>query len=423
MSHRILIADDDQEFSLLLKDVYAQADYEVEAFASASSAWERVQAGGIDLVVTDFRMPGESGLELIGKVRSRDPELPVIMVSGYLESETVRELISMGVGGVFMKPLNILHLLKKTAELLERASVRASAEAAVVTSGFGANVGYTFRALPCRDPRSREFARRVFSLRDFSRNLLLIAPSGSDVLTLSEDLVAASGHCRELLSFDPGTFVQEAVLESLRGAAEADGGGVTYLIHSAEKLSATQKGMLYRLARREGVFRGDDLPRRFIFCLQKEVDEYYDAGEIDEEFYLFLGATEVKFPPLKELPEDLPIIAEGLLAREHPDRVLETSALAFLHNHPWNGNLEELQETLRRAAEGSQKSSIGMAELRAVFGMDEAVDLPAVDSGEEGAPLETFLCGRRQDYLESLQRLSVPPGTHRNTVRTVATLD
>ncbi|MFW6354177.1 MAG: response regulator, partial [Verrucomicrobiota bacterium] len=190
MAHRILIVDDDQEFNVLLTDVFSQADYEVETCGDASSALERLAAGGIDLLVTDFRMPGPSGLDLVRRVRELQRELPIIMVSGYLDNGMIRDLIRLGVGGIFMKPLNIFSLLKKTGELIEREEQRESEEAPVEASGFGANVGYRFRAFPCRDACSRDFAKRLFEMRNFAKNLLLIAESGTDLRTLAEDLAA-----------------------------------------------------------------------------------------------------------------------------------------------------------------------------------------------------------------------------------------
>src|SRR5690606_8123584 len=117
---KILIVDDDKEFNALLTDVFQQADYVVETCDSVERAEAKAADQTFDLVVTDYRMPGRSGLELVDTLRAKAPDMPIIMVSGFLENNVIRDLISRGVGGIFMKPLNIFSLLKKTTELIQK---------------------------------------------------------------------------------------------------------------------------------------------------------------------------------------------------------------------------------------------------------------------------------------------------------------
>ncbi len=422
MAHRILIADDDQEFSLLLKDVFTQADYEVETCGEVASALQRVEKGDIDLVVTDFRMPGENGMDLVRGLRVIDPRMPVIMVSGYLENGIIRELIGMGVGGVFIKPLNILQLLKKTQELIEHEAARKAESEGTPESGFGAQVGFVFRSFPCRDARSRDFAKRLFDLKDFSRNLLLIAGKGTDIRTICEDLAAASDQGRDLVVFHPQGFDESQAIAALRAAESPEGTGVTCMVTQAEQLSPEQRLLLYRIARREGIFGEIALFRRFIFCLERELDEYYDQGLIDEELYLFLGATELKVPGLRDIPEDLAIIADTLVARESPDKQLEAATRSFLSRHPWEGNVEELRDLLRGAARIAPGTMISVDHLR------KAVELPSSPVMEDAnglstSPLENFLQTRRGDYLQAFQRMTglLPPKGSAPKVRFTST--
>ena len=119
MSKKILILDDDVDFNTLLTDVFNQAEYEVISAHDPQEALNLIQEEPVDVIVTDQRMPNLSGVEFFREIRSIHGNLPIIMVSGYLDSDTMRDLINNGVSGIFLKPLNIFSLLKRTSELLE----------------------------------------------------------------------------------------------------------------------------------------------------------------------------------------------------------------------------------------------------------------------------------------------------------------
>ncbi|MFO8026485.1 MAG: response regulator, partial [Opitutales bacterium] len=118
MPYSVLILDDDADFNSLLTDIFEQADYVVTSLTDPVEAVDAFHEKAYDLVVTDHRMPEMSGGEFMRKVKQIRPEVPVIMVSGYLENDMIRDLISEGVGGVFLKPLNIFSLLERTKELI-----------------------------------------------------------------------------------------------------------------------------------------------------------------------------------------------------------------------------------------------------------------------------------------------------------------
>ena len=104
MSYSVLILDDDVDFNSLLTDIFEQADYVVTSLTDPLGAVDVFRDTEYDLVVTDHKMPEMTGSEFMKVIKDIKPSVPVIMVSGYLENDTIRELISEGVGGVFLKP-------------------------------------------------------------------------------------------------------------------------------------------------------------------------------------------------------------------------------------------------------------------------------------------------------------------------------
>lgn len=196
MPHRILIVDDDREFSTLLTDVYRQARYEVVTANSAVEGLEMFRDQDFELIVTDQRMPDMSGLEFIREVYGIRSDIPIIVVSGYLDSRTIRELIREGVSGVFMKPLNIFSLLKRSTELIQKQKLKDTAagdaavgKAATVTS----TLPFHFKTFPARSPASIDFARKAYGMRDFNKCLLVVGEEGSDFVALAEDFAEWQG--------------------------------------------------------------------------------------------------------------------------------------------------------------------------------------------------------------------------------------
>src|SRR5690606_499813 len=161
----------DGEFNNLLMDVFRQAGYIVEAEEKPDRALSRIGEGDFDLIVSDQKFPQGSGLQMVRSIRANHPDTPIVMVSGFLDNDTIRDLIREGIRGVFMKPLNIFSLLKKAGELIESNQNQGSAP-----GGAGSETGV--RCFPCVSARSRDFAMKLRDQAGFRRNLILIGPEG-----------------------------------------------------------------------------------------------------------------------------------------------------------------------------------------------------------------------------------------------------
>jgi len=117
MASRILIVDDDDDFRGLLSDVFSQAGYDVTSVNNPHSAIEVFSKHEFDAVVTDHNMPEMTGEDLIKEIRSGEPDIPIILVSGYLNQDLIQNLKNVNTE-IFHKPLNVISLLRKTEEKL-----------------------------------------------------------------------------------------------------------------------------------------------------------------------------------------------------------------------------------------------------------------------------------------------------------------
>ena len=350
MAKRILILDDDADFNSLLTDVFQQADYDVTSIQDPQKALGLFQEQTFDLVVTDQRMPTLTGQEFVRQLFQIRPGMPVVMVSGYLDNETIRTLIREGVGGIFLKPLNIFSLLKKTAELLEKADEESGAG----DDSASGHLGFPFHSFPARSPASQAFAEKLYSLRGFKSNLLLVGAEGAPFEEICEDLQRFETELKEeLVVLHRQNFSQPALLRQLQNLGDQGCGRVTLMVPETQALTDSEKTILYALAKRDGLFGKLPLQMRFVFCLRQDVDSLYDAGLIDEGLYLFLGTTEVRIPALGDCTEDLPILARQILFEEAREKQmaaepeLDDTARDYLRKQPWKGHVGELRRTLR----------------------------------------------------------------------------
>ncbi|MGJ3241726.1 MAG: sigma-54-dependent transcriptional regulator [Opitutales bacterium] len=365
MAKRILILDDDEDFNSLLTDIFKQADYAVHSEEDPEDALELFRKEPFDLVVTDQKMPNITGAEFMAEIKEIKADVPVIMVSGYLDNETIRDLIKEGVGGVFLKPLNVFSLLKRTAELIEETQAEsdgAPGEGHVPKkSEFSHSLPFRFRSYPCKSDVSASFAKKVFSLRNFKSNLLLIGEAGVDFWGICQDLAEFTPEDKGSFAFlHKADFSAEKVAHLVDSAHEADAPRATVVLLDAQELNEGQKQLVYQIARKEPPFNAAAVPIRFIFCLNDDLDTLYERGVIDENLYILMGTSEARAPSLREIPEDIPVLAQQMVVDIASERGLpqvpriDRDAREFLKNQPWPGNHRSLRKAVSDALDRSQ---------------------------------------------------------------------
>ncbi len=405
MAYRVLILDDDTDFNSLLTDIFEQADYSVTSLEDPVEAVEAFASTDYDLVVTDHKMPEMTGAEFMTQVKQLKPGVPVVIVSGYLENDTIRELIREGVGGVFLKPLNIFSLLERTAELIEEARKLQHAHDGAAEGGDGpeaeaqqAQLGFHFHSFPCKSEVTVDFAERLYGLRNFKSVISLIGHPGTHYRQICEDLQGFyESEKEQFVYFSSDSFQAEDIVSKIKAAQSAGGERVTCVLLDVEHFNAEQKQLAVALPKREGVFEPLELELRVIFCVSGDLDFLYDEGLIDENLYILMGTAEVNVPALKDCPNDLTVLAQQIIADIARERRLpavphlERAAREFLRKHAWERNYAELSETLRKLVDRAKSDVLTKAALWAIC--------TGEDSASPRARLLASLTASRTDYL------------------------
>jgi len=376
MGHKILIVDDDADFNQLLTDIFSQASYDVESCEEPEKAVTKFQSVDYDLVVTDQKMPNMTGEELIRKLKSIKQDVPIIMVSGYLDNETIRSLIREGVGGVFLKPLNVFSLLKRTSALIEEREAGLRRESGTdeedEEENFRHNLPFKFDTFPAKDRHSREFAQKLYNLREFKSNLVMVAPRGTDLECITRDFNGFDSELKDLyLLLDRSQIDRESMLKSIIQSTQKGWERITFVIAAAETVSREQFSLIMRIGRKKDPFDSIEAPLRFVFCVSRDLDLLYDERVVDDAVYMFMGTTEVAVPSLSEIPDDIAELALRYLDSESkahglskPPK-LEMSAKTYLREQKWPGNQAELHRFIRMAIHLG-KDSLNMEDLERV---------------------------------------------------------
>ncbi len=364
MTHRILVVDDEPAIRYSLRCIFEEEGFAVEEAADARAAIERVAAGGIDLVITDLRMPGMDGLELLDALLARPRAPRVIIVTAHGDERTAVTAMKRGATDYFAKPFDndeVVAVVRRTLEAvrLREENRRLRAELALA------------RFMVFESEAMRRVAERVERAAKRDLNVLITGESGTGKELVAQALVKASPRAdkpyvrfncaalspslaeAELFGHAAGAFT------GARGARrglfrEADGG--TLLLDEVGELDPRIQGALLRVLQ-EGEVRpvGADRPVRvdvrILAATNRDLEAEVEAGRFREDLYYRLHVVTIHLPPLRERPEDIVPLAEHFARRAAAayglgDVRLSPGLLRRLEANPWPGNVRALQHTI-----------------------------------------------------------------------------
>ncbi|MCC7418055.1 MAG: sigma-54-dependent Fis family transcriptional regulator [Acidobacteria bacterium] len=366
MKTTILIVDDEPGVRQALSGVLRDEGYAVEAVASGEACLDRMTRGGIDLIVLDVWLPGMDGLATLSRLRERQVDAQVVLISGHGNIESAVRAIKLGAFDFVEKPLSI----EKTVLVIRNALNQRRLEA-------------ENRALRARVDRRQTMVGESYAMRQLREQVAMAAPTNGRVLIYGEngtgkDLVARTVHA--LSRRRNGPFVEvncaaipEELIESelfghvrgaftgavadRRGKFETADGGTIFLDEIGDMSVKTQAKVLRVLQEHTVEAVGGHAPLRIdtrvLAATNKELPAEIRAGRFREDLYFRLNVIPVFVPPLRERQEDIPMLADHFMAefaREYGRRIktFEPAAIAVLRGYPWPGNVRELRNVIER---------------------------------------------------------------------------
>ncbi len=387
MSGKILVLDDEEKMVSLLVKSLERSGYEASGFTDSSQAIHQLKAGDFDVLLTDLRMPGLDGLEVLDRVKRIDPGLDVILMTAYASVDTVKEALKRGAVDYLTKPVSAEKDLKPLlANLL-------TGESKEIASDPPARVRKKTKPpepLPetvlCQSATMQDLYNKALKVARTDASVLLRGESGTGKEVLADFIQHKSKratapfvkiNCGAL----PETLLESELFGHTKGSftgaiADRDGhfmtaNGGTILLDEIGEVSPALQVKLLRVIQQGEVNRvGSSQPLktdvRIIAATNRDLEQMIDQGSFRQDLYYRLNVVPLVLPPLRERREDLDQLIHhfiGKFTESDEQYTLTERARTALLSYNWPGNIRELENAVEHAIVLSDSGRIEIEHL------------------------------------------------------------
>lgn len=357
----VLFIDDDPRSGELFARFARREPFAVEVFRDPRQALARLgQAPAPALIISDLKMPGMNGIELLQAVRARHPRLPFILITGYSTMDDAIEALRLGATDFIKKPFEMDELLGLVREQLERSPRKgATARRYGGMLGDSAAIRVVYKVIEkIHDVRvnvmiegesgtGKELAARaVHELSDFADKPYVVIDCGAITGSLLES---------ELFGHEKGAFT--GAHQTKRGLLEMASGGTLFLDEIGNISDAMQTKLL-RVVQEQQVTRVGgvlpiDIDVRFVVASNRDLAQMVEDGQFRHDLYHRLNVVKLRMPPLRDRREDIPDLVRHFV-REFAERYhrdvdgFDEASMALLTAYDWPGNVRELKNLIER---------------------------------------------------------------------------
>jgi len=384
MSFRLLVIDDEKNIREGLAESLCGEGYDVVCAENGDEGWEIFSLGDIDLVITDLKMPGISGEEIMRRILSREPGFPVIILTGHGTIEQAVNAMRDGAWDFLSKPVDLDHLSLKVKRALENRELY-----------------FKHRRMEEELERQNQFKSIIGSsrnMRDVFNTISKAAPAKASILITGEsgvgkELVAdaihelsprkemplVKVHCAalsasllesELFGHEKGAFT--GAVSRRKGRFELASGGTLFL----DEIGEIEQNIQIKLLRviqekkfeRVGGEQTVEADVRIIAATNKDLKTEIEKGNFREDLYFRLNVVTINVPPLRERKDDIPLLAASFMkefAQENGKAIgsINEKARSRLYAYEWPGNIRELRNCIESAVVMCQSNVITIDDL------------------------------------------------------------
>ncbi len=414
----LLVVDDDEHVRGICRTIAEEAGMKVFDVSTAEEALEILELSPIDILLTDLRLPGTSGLELLRRVTRLFPDMAVVMLTQYGTIDSAVQATRMGAADYVTKPFRVEELRARLEQVVHGVELRREnrmlREQVRARPGFGGLIGMS--------PRMERVYRLIEKVTLRDHPVLILGESGT-----GKELVARSIHylgprkekpfvpveCSalvstliesELFGYTRGAFT--GALQAKQGLMEAANGGTLFLDEIGEMSLEMQAKLLRALQEGEikpvGSTERRPINIRIVAATNRDLELGIKNGTFRQDLYFRLNVVQIKLPPLRERKSDIPLLVTSFLEKfSHHDemtRELTEDAMRRLMAYDWPGNVRELENTIERAV------ALGSGPFLSVNDLPTSLQYPTTDRApekEEVLPLDEL---ERRAILSTLRQ-------------------
>jgi len=369
MAFKILIAEDEEITLKHLVNALQKAGYTAVGTQNGQDAFQKIENDHFDLLIADIKMPGMTGMELLDKIKERQIEAEVIIITGFGSIGSVVEAMKKGAYDYVTKPFNLDELLLKVGKIHEQRTLKKENIALKAFMGMDRKV-----SIIAKSASMNKILETIDGMKDSDCNVLLTGETGVgksllakiihftsrrqtmpflsiNCATLTEELLAS-----ELFGHEKGAFT--GAVKTKQGLVEIADTGTLFLDEIAEMapnlqaklLKVIEEGEFYRV----GGTKPIRVDVRFIAATNQNVRTVIAEGRFREDLYYRLNIMEIFIPPLRDRREDIPPLCSYFLEKHLPSSRKKITGFAresmdVLMNYSYPGNVRELENIVERA--------------------------------------------------------------------------
>lgn len=421
----VLIVDDEKNYPPILSAVLEEEGFETLTAYSGEEALSVLKNSDVDLVLTDMKMPSMDGIELLERIKEKDPGLPVIMMTAHGTVEKAVEAMQKGAYNYILKPFDNERLVIYVNKAIQMYRVikenRRLRETVQSQYGFGNIIG--------KSPKMQNIFELIRKVAPATASILIEGESGT-----GKDLVAKSIHYNsprhnhpfiavncsalaesllesELFGHEKGAFT--GAVATKKGRFELAEGGTLFLDEIGELSPSLQVKLLRvlqdKVFERVGGLRQVSVNFRLITATNKQLRKEVQKGRFREDLYYRLNVVYIDLPPLRQRLEDLRLLVDhfiGKYAAERrtgdPVKGIEREVEQIFYGYDWPGNVRELENTIERAMVLCPDDIIRVSDLPRHFRNDLTGDLQLKNIPMDAKLFETLADIEKKMLLRAL---------------------
>jgi len=419
---RILIVDDERQLALSLKDYFEPDGIEAEIALDGLSAKQKLEDAPYDALVSDLRMPGIDGMELLRWVKEEGPDIPVIVMSAHGEIRDAVEAMKIGAYDYLVKPFDPDELLIRIKKAVENRRLTMSLRAGMRgTRKAGEMIG--------ESQKMKDIVKMLGKAAPSAATILLTGESGTGKEVAARLIHNLSGREGPFLPINMGAFPEHLLESELfgyekgaftgadtrkQGLFESAQGGTLFLDEIAELPLHLQVKLLRVLQERKvqrlGSLKGTPIDVRVLAATNRDLEKEVQLGRFREDLYYRVNVIRVRLPALRERREDIPLLAGAFLARFSSDmgrkiEGLSREAIDVLMRHDFPGNVRELENAIERACILTDSDLLQPRDFDFISPRAEPANAEAgTGNGESVGKATTLEAMEKQAIIECLRR-------------------
>ncbi len=400
---RVLVVDDEETVREEMCEALRDAGMTARGVGNAQAALDATLSESYDVCISDIRMPGMDGIELLRRLRDASPETLVIMITAYGEMKTCIDALRLGAADYVLKPVLLDDILAKVARSVEHRKLLH--EVRNLRRAADSNAAAPSRGMVGDSAAMHELVRVIEKVAPTRSNVLIAGESGTGKELIARAIHDASDRAASPFvpincAAIPETLLESELFGHMKGAftgavnnkeglLKTAGEGTIFLDELGDMPMSIQAKLLRAIESHEiqpvGSVRRIPIHARIIAATNKDLQKQIEAGAFREDLYYRMAVVDIRAPALRERREDVPLLVRHFIEKYNGElgrRVegVDNEALRLLAGHAWRGNIRELENTIERAM------------IFCTGGTIHASDLPEVVRGATPLDLGSTTC-------------------------------